>query len=67
MHKIPKLQNAWTGGLYPTPLWQQTMNNSNNFSSTAERYKRMGFDMTEAAEAARAAVSVNPLRDITAL
>lgn len=57
MHKIPKLENAWMGGIYPTPLWQQTMNNSNNFSSTVERYKRMGFDMTEAA---KAAVSINP-------
>lgn len=57
MHKIPKLQNAWMGGIYSTPLWQQTMNNSNNFSSTVERYKRMGFNM---AEAAKAAVSVNP-------
>lgn len=57
MHKISKLENAWMGGIYPTPLWQQTMNNSNNFSSTVERYKRMGFNMTEAA---KAAVSVNP-------
>ena len=52
MHKIPKLENAWMGGIYPTPIWQQTMNDSSNFSSTVERYKRMGFDMTEAAKAA---------------
>lgn len=56
MHKIPKLENAWMGGIYPTPLWQQTMNDSSNFSSTVERYKRMGFNM---AEAAKAAISVN--------
>ena len=57
MHKIPKLQNAWMGGIYPTPLWQQTIEDNNKLAFDRARYQSMGFNF---AEAAKAAVSVNP-------